>query len=334
MIVGRYTIENGYSKKLNPLRKLGHFIPVIALALIISAGYNLQSKDNPQAPSLSESVSAESPTENKLPNNSLKLEEPLPWPEYGQSAYGVKNNGVIAKSNENQKPVPVASLAKVITAIAVLKEKPLKSGEQGPLLTLGEEDVESYNKHLQRDGSVTLVEAGEQITEYEALTAVMLPSSNNMADSLARWAFGSEEAYINYANKMLKDLGLQNTTVADASGFSPSTVSTADDMVKLGIIYMQNPVLKDIALLPEAKIPVAGIIPNHNSSLNKDGIVGIKIGYTDEAGRNFLVANIRNDGSFAVAAALGAPDLRTAMADAVKVLNAGNTGYDKISAKP
>lgn len=332
MTVSRYTIENGYRKKAGTFHKLKHVIPVFALLFVVGAGYNLKSQSKSETPTLSESVSALSTTEQ--PKQNIVLNEPIPWPHYGQAAYGVKENGVLAKSESQQKPVPVASLAKVITALAILKQKPLNPGEQGPLLTLGEEDVESYNKHLQKDGSVTLVEVGEQITQYEAMLAMMLPSSNNMSESLARWAFGSEEAYVKYANKMVKDLGLTNTTVADASGFSPLTVSTADDMVKLGIIYMQNPVLKQIALMPEAKIPVAGIIPNYNSPLNKDGVVGIKVGYTDEAGRSFLVASLRKDGSVTAAAALGAPDLRTAMADAINVLNAGNTGYDKISAKP
>lgn len=323
--MSRYTIENGYHKKAGVLR---HLIPVIALVSIIGSGYALYDKTPRSA------VEAETPVYALAqPKEELRITSPMPWPQYGQSAYGVTDNGILASSAPQSTSVPVASLAKVITALAVLKQKPLAPGEQGPMITLNEQDVALYNDYLRKDGSVTPVEVGERITQYQAMLAMMLPSSNNMSDSLTRWAFGSDEAYIAYANKMIKDLGLKNTLVADASGFSPNTKSTAEDMVQLGILYMKNPLLKQIAMQREATIPVAGVIPNYNAPLNKDGILGIKVGYTDEAGRSFLVADVRKDGTVSVAAAVGAPDLATAMRDAIGVLNAGNTGYDTVQSR-
>lgn len=319
--MSRYTIEQGYRKKRGALR---HLIPVFALAAIVGGGYMLHSQPG--------SATGDAPVAALAqPKESLKITSPMPWPQYGQAAYGVTDNGVLASSNDNTKSVPVASLAKVITALAVLKQKPLAPGEQGPMIKLSDKDVAIYNDYMRKDGSVTLVEEDEEISQYEAMLAMLLPSSNNMADSLTRWAFGSDEAYVAYANKMVKDLGLTTTSIADASGFSPSTTSSAHDMVQLGILYMQNPLLRQIATQREAKIPVAGIIPNYNAPLNKDGVLGIKVGYTDEAGRSFLVADVRKDGTISVAAALGAPDLKTAMKDAITVLNAGNTGYDTIT---
>lgn len=258
---------------------------------------------------------------------------PMPWPNYGYAAYGVPKDDLVAGSEENAKPVPVASLAKVITALAIVKQRPLQIGEQGPVYTLTDQDVAIYSDYVRKNGSVVFVESGEQISQYQALQAIMMISANNMADSVVRQEFGSVEAYVAYANAMLKELGLNNTTVSDASGYSPHTVSTAEDMTKLGYLYMQNPVLRQIASQDDAVIPVAGKISNYNSFTNKDGLIGIKVGDTDQAGKCFLIADIRQSSDskeeISVATVLGATSLKTASKDAQKILKAGNKGHDQ-----
>src|SRR3989344_2168416 len=86
----------------------------------------------------------------------------LPWPVYGQGALAAQNYGIL-QSHGDQKAVPIASLAKVITAMAVLKEKPLQLGQNGPNITITREDVAIYNDYFLKDGSVVKVTEGEQI---------------------------------------------------------------------------------------------------------------------------------------------------------------------------
>jgi D-alanyl-D-alanine carboxypeptidase (penicillin-binding protein 5/6) len=93
---------------------------------------------------------------------------------------------------------------------------------------------------------VVKVAAGEQISEYQALQAMLLPSANNMADSLARWAFGSPADYVTYANGIIKKMGLSHTVVGNTNGFDDTTTSTADDLVMIGLQAMRNPVIADI----------------------------------------------------------------------------------------
>jgi D-alanyl-D-alanine carboxypeptidase (penicillin-binding protein 5/6) len=78
--------------------------------------------------------------------------------------------------------------------------------------------------------------------------------------------------------------------VADASGFSPKTVSTAKDLVKLGEAAMQSPVLAEVVNQPSAIFPEVGPVNNVNWLLGTDGIVGIKTGNTDQAGGCYLFA--------------------------------------------
>src|SRR5688572_5661135 len=57
----------------------------------------------------------------ELPTNQVTATNPnLPWPTYGQSAVGAQGHGLLANNPGEQKPVPIASVAKVMTALAVL----------------------------------------------------------------------------------------------------------------------------------------------------------------------------------------------------------------------
>jgi D-alanyl-D-alanine carboxypeptidase (penicillin-binding protein 5/6) len=215
--------------------------------------------------------------------------------------------------------------------LAVLKQKPLLKGEQGPTITITAEDIAIYQKYAAVNGSLVPVEVGERLTQYQALQAMLLPSANNMADLLARWAFGSEADYVNFANSFVKSLGLKNTTVADASGFSPKTTSTAHDLMLLGENIMDNPVLAEIVGQAKATIPVAGEITNSNLLLGYQDIVGIKTGNTDEAGSCYLFAAKHQVAPGHVVTiigiTMGATDRVTALDESLKLLQSSYKNF-------
>jgi len=257
----------------------------------------------------------------------------LPWPSGGQAALGASGYGVLASHND-QSPVPIASIAKIITALAVLNKKPLAAGAQGPNITFDNTDVGIFNYYYSRGGSVAQVNSGEQLSEYQALQTMLLPSANNMADSLAGWAFGSVNAYVAYANNMVKNLGLDQTVVGDASGFADSTTSTASDLVKLGIAALNSPAIAQIVAQTSAQVPVAGTVKNVNWLLGQDGVVGIKTGNTDKAGGCFLFAAKRNVGGHqftVVGAVLAVPQLSDAISDADPIIKAADNGFERLA---
>jgi len=256
----------------------------------------------------------------------------LPWPAYGQSAVGAVGYGVVATSG-TQAASPTASVAKVMTALAVLKQKPMKTGEDGPAITITADDVASYQYYAANDGSNVPVELGEQITEREALEAMLLPSANNMAFTLARWAFGSSDAYLAYANNTLApQLGMTHSHFTDASGFDPGTVASAGDLVALGVQAMADPVIADVVSQSQATVPVAGTVHNVNALLGQSGIVGIKTGNTDAAGGVYLFASKQKtaDGQplVVVGAIMGAPTLFVAMHDSLALNAAVPAGFE------
>ena len=257
----------------------------------------------------------------------------LPWPAADQAAIGAVGYGVL-DSHNTATPVPIASIAKVITALAVLQQKPLAAGSPGPDITLDDTDLGYFNYYYLNDGSAAKVQVGEKLSEYQALQGMLIPSANNIADSLVRWAFGSPAAYAAYANKMIKDMGLANTAIGSASGFADDTTSTADDLVKIGIKALANPVIAQIVNQPTANIPVAGDIKNVNWLLGSQGVVGIKTGNTDKAGGCYLFAanrQIQGKTITMVGAVLGAPALNDAISASVPLLRASDTGFQEVT---
>lgn len=230
------------------------------------------------------------PVSNRLQIQGASISNVLSWPAKGQAAVGITPSGVLATRGP-QTPVPTASVAKVITALMVLKKRPLATGQTGPAITITEADVDSYRAYVAGDGTVLPVEAGMKLTQYQMLQAILLPSANNISDSLAIWAFGSLENYSVFANNYTRQLGLTNTVIGtDASGYDPSTKSTAHDLVLLGEAAMQEPVLAEIVAQETAVLPFAGKITNRNFLLGPDALSGIKTGTTEQAGGVFLAA--------------------------------------------
>ncbi len=101
------------------------------------------------------------------------------WPEYGQAAVQVGASPV--HTGPNQHAAAIASVAKVMTAYLVLRDHPLQLGEDGPTITLTDVDVADTDRRRDREESVVSIEAGEELTERQALQALLLPSANNIA---------------------------------------------------------------------------------------------------------------------------------------------------------
>jgi len=243
----------------------------------------------------------------------------LVWPiDVKQSAFGSVDGGIIA-TNGSQESQAIASIAKSMVALAVLEKMPLQLGEQGPLYAITQSDLDLYKEDLAQNGSVVPVKLNDQLTEYQLLQALMLPSGDNIATTLAIWGFGSLENYLNYANQKAKEWGMNKTNFADASGLSPQTVSTASDLVILGQKVMREPALAEIVNQSEVTLPVAGTVKNYNTILGTIGdvkLVGIKTGNTDEAGGCFLYAaknNISGQEITTVGAFLGAASRNQAL---------------------
>ncbi|WP_344619345.1 D-alanyl-D-alanine carboxypeptidase [Dactylosporangium salmoneum] len=213
----------------------------------------------------------------------------LPWPKAGQAAVEIDGLGRVGAFG-GSRPVPIASVAKVMTAYVILRDHPLRLDEDGPTLTVSAEEAAAYPSQLASGESLVRVVAGEALTERQALVALLLPSANNIAHILARWDAGDDAAFVTKMNQAAAQLGMANTHYTDPSGLDAATVSTAADQVLLGRLALQMPVFAQIVAMPQAALPVVGQVSNVNTQLYQDGIIGIKTGSTDEAGGCLLFA--------------------------------------------
>jgi D-alanyl-D-alanine carboxypeptidase (penicillin-binding protein 5/6) len=239
----------------------------------------------------------------------------IAWPASGVSAADISGIGVLPGPGAS-KPVPIASVAKVMTAYIILRDHPLGAGEPGPAIVVRPGEAAAYPAQAGNGDSLVPVTAGELLTERQALEALLLPSADNMAWILARWDAGSQAAFTAQMNTTARRLGMTDTHYTDPSGLSASTTSTAADQVRLGTAAMREPALAQIVALRSAVIPVAGVVRNYNTLLGQDGITGLKTGSDTAAGGCILLAAwqpARGHGTLIVAATFGQPGTMATM---------------------
>jgi serine-type D-Ala-D-Ala carboxypeptidase (penicillin-binding protein 5/6) len=213
----------------------------------------------------------------------------LSWPVQGEAALFVEGVGEVGSSG-GQTPVPMASTAKLMTALLVLEDHPLALSEPGPTITVTRTDVSTFLAERNQNESVLPVVAGEQLSEYQLLQGLLLPSASNYADMLATWDLGGVPAFVARMNARAATLGMSASHYADVSGFSPSSVSIPSDLIKVGQTAMRLPVFAQIVAQAQARLPVAGVIRNLDTLLGQGGVIGIKTGHTDQAGGCFVMA--------------------------------------------
>jgi serine-type D-Ala-D-Ala carboxypeptidase (penicillin-binding protein 5/6) len=268
------------------------WIRVASLLVVIAAiaavlGYRLLASSSSRAASPSDILRSE---------HRGALGEALPsmvWPAYGQAAF-VQTGRSGIQAGPNQHAAAIASVAKVMTAYLVLRDHPLRPGQDGPTITLTDADVADTYRRAGQDESVVPIAAGEQLTELQALQAVLLPSANNIAAVLARWDAGSEGRFVARMNATARSLGMIHSRYTDPSGYDDATVSTAADQVRIVDRAMRLPVFASIVATPSATLPVAGTVHNTNRLLGYAGFVGVKTGSDAAAGGCFAFRAIRS----------------------------------------
>ena len=265
-----------YSRRSSSISPLIIVVPAL-LVLIIAVGQMLRG-----LPAVAASVTIPSTT-------TIGELKQLQLPTAGSTSVSVVGLGQVGSAGTTAAR-PIASVTKMMTAWVVLKDHPLSAGEAGPPLTTTSADAARYLQMVAQDQSSVAVTAGMTFSEFEMLEGMLIPSANNFAEMLAAWDAGSQAAFVQKMNAEAQALGMTNTRYADASGFSSSSVSTALDQLALERQLMQNPVFAQIVAMPQARLPGVGLVTNVNELLGQDGIIGIKTGFTEDAGGNLAFA--------------------------------------------
>jgi D-alanyl-D-alanine carboxypeptidase (penicillin-binding protein 5/6) len=248
----------------------------------------------------------------------------------GWAAIGSVEDGLLAHSPDNKEPRPIASIAKLIAALAIMQAT---SGRTDESYTLTHQDVEISRTYIARGGVVLPAREGLVLTLRQALQAMLIGSASDVTDILIERVFGSMAAYLLYARAMLHRMQLGKTVVADASGFNPNTVSTPSELVTIGIAALKNPMIAEIVAQPKVQIPgVKNVITNRNKLFGVvEGVIGIKTGATAKAGSCLLFAArhiVQNKRKMTIVAAIMGGDSKSIYSDSKNLLASAKVCYD------
>lgn len=274
-----------------PLVGMAALAVVVVLVVVLVAVTAGPGEEAPAAPATA-SVHATLSTRRQVPGADPAS---LPWPTTGQAAVAIPAVGYTAQSG-GETPVPVASMTKVMTAYVVLQDHPLVGTASGPDITITPSDAADYTTDVVTTQASVAVQAGEVLTERQALQGMLVHSANNLAYALGCWDAGSLAAFVQKMNTTAASLGMHHTHYVDASGYTPGSASTAADLLKVATAAMAIPFFAQTVTMPSVTLPVAGTVSTYTPLLPGSttsptpGVVGVKSGFTSAAGGGDILA--------------------------------------------
>lgn len=203
-------------------------------------------------------------------------------------AVAIIGHDAAIESAGSDEALPMASIAKVVTALVVLEERPMAEGTDGEVITMGDADLQYYWDMVAEQGSLSDLAWGEQLSQRTLMERMLVISSGNAALSLTNWAFGSQEAYVEAANAWVEEQGLESMRIVDAVGISADSVATASDMARLARIAYENETVRQMLSIERIQTK-GGWEANTNPLLGKDGVTGGKTGSLFASGSNLML---------------------------------------------
>jgi D-alanyl-D-alanine carboxypeptidase (penicillin-binding protein 5/6) len=215
--------------------------------------------------------------------------------------------------------LPIASATKLMTAYVALKRLPLDQRLAASPYNPGPAE------------SVVGLRTGERLTVRDLLYALVLPSANDAAVTLARGVSGSVGGFVRTMNRTAAALGLVGTRYRNPVGLDqPGSGSSADDLASLTLRLLEQPVFRQIADSPRAVLRSGDHrrrIVSRNLLLSRvPWISGVKTGRTLEAGY-VLVGSARRRGTELVSVVLGTASEASRDAQTLRLLRYGFSLY-------
>ena len=229
--------------------------------------------------------------------------------------------GQVLYAKNAHKPLPPASLTKIMTAIVVLERCDLDAV------------VKASKRAVNTQASSMHLRVGEEVKVRDLLYALMLRSANDAAVALAEHAAGSVEAFAQLMNEKAKSLGAKHTRFVNPHGLhDPRHVSTAYDLALITRYAMENETFRTIVKTPYYIV---------SRSLNQDDLrmvnkakflqeypdaEGVKTGYTNQAGYCFAGSAYR-DGRRLITVVLNSPQR---VVDTIALMEHGFNDWERM----
>ncbi|GGO15532.1 D-alanyl-D-alanine carboxypeptidase family protein [Microbispora bryophytorum] len=229
--------------------------------------------------------------------------------------------GTVQFAKRETRRVPIASLTKVMTAYVVRRQASLND-----VVTVTAADI----RHATAGGATTAgLRAGERLTVRDLLYGLLLPSGADAAHALAERYGPGTAKFVARMNAAARALGLRDTRYANPDGLPSKAYSTARDQATLAVAALRDPVIASVAKTPKRVVGKSAVHRAHvwrnTNDLLDDGAVGLKTGFTSQAGYCLSFAAVQ-DGHTYVGVVLGERSEKARLASARKLLDWAETG--------
>ncbi len=250
---------------------------------------------------LSKFLPYQPPQPKEIPLQKLPALENIPAPDFNiKAGVTINDEGKILYQKNQNEQLPIASITKLMTALVAVDE--LSPNET---LIISQKAVDT-------DGDMGGLVVNEKLTAKDALSIMLIDSSNDAAVALAEAVEQKGENFVDLMNNKAVKLQLNNSHFSDPSGLDPSNLSSAYDLAVLMNNCLMNPSIQKILETEKTDInsldgKVIHHLVNTNKLLNGDGIVAGKTGYTEEAGECLItVVKLPEGNKYFISVVLGA----------------------------
>ncbi len=233
-----------------------------------------------------------------------------------------RSTGRVLFEYEADKPVPPASITKIMTILLVMEA--IESGKLS-----FETEVTASEHACSMGGSQIWLEPGEVFTVHELLKAAAIASANDACVALAEAVSGSEEAFVELMNKRAGELGMENTVFKNCTGLdAEGHFSTARDIAKMSGELLSHEKIKEYSTVWMDSLRNGETELTNTNKLVRfyKGCTGLKTGSTDEAGC-CLSASAERGGMELVSVTLGSPNTDERFAAGRKLLDYGFANF-------
>ncbi|MGH2457424.1 MAG: D-alanyl-D-alanine carboxypeptidase family protein, partial [Chloroflexota bacterium] len=199
-----------------------------------------------------------------------------------------ERSGALLYGRDPHRELAPASLTKIFTALVALRY-----GQLDQRITVRFDPAEIP------DSTLMGIRPGETYTLEDLLYGLMLPSGNDAALAIANGVGGSEARFADLMNAQASDLGLKDSHFVNPHGLdAPGHYTSAYDLAmaaRYGMIHFA-----EFRTLVKARSrTVHGTRTFTVYNLNRflwsyPGADGVKIGYTDNAGKTIVASATRN----------------------------------------
>lgn len=237
---------------------------------------------------------------------------------YAKSVYVVDaTSGTVLYQKDAATARPIASLTKIMTVLAILRDHKLDEKVTIPQLP-------AYKPGEVLAGLVP----GDTMTVKDLVAASLIPSYNDAADTLAIYDSGTKEKFYGKMNTIAKEWGLSSATFASASGLQDAgNQASAKDLATLARLGLYNKTFAELTATKTTKVTSGQgkvyTLTTTNDLLDGARVLGLKTGYTPVAGE-CLITLSKINGHDIITVMLGSYDR---FGETTRLLNWATNAY-------